>query len=448
MCGGVYIGWCAGRGAAKSKCAKIRPDRPPICMPVSTPTYTCNKTAQACSLDPSGGYTNFTACQEYSGGGSECGPAPAPPSPSPSCYPLLANLCDGARKQGLFACAACSTTNAGPLHAANCSQGDIQLFCENKTTLRPALNEALATPSDRGGSRPSMKADDAAAAAAAEAPLILFNISTLQRTRERVAAGDHALAFATQQLKADAEAAMVAEFWTEGAGPWSVMNKSMVASSGDKHDYFSTAKYCWPCNYPCNATVVNATGNDCTAWEAGGDYHPQKCHNATGLPWLCHDGYANPINDHLDRGLWDSLYYTVPPLALSAFLTGNATQAQRASMLVRTWFLDSSSRMNPNLNHAQAIPGSNNGTAGGIIDFSDHHKLIDVLDAMTMLSASPDPAVSSTWSSADAAGLMAWVATFRQWIEGNNNSKREGKASNNQCVTAAPALQFWLHRAG
>ena len=67
---------------------------------------------------------------------------------------------------------------------------------------------------------------------------------------------------------------------------------------------------------------------------------------------------------------------TVPPLALSAFLTGNATQAQRAAMLVRVWFLDEKSRMNPNLNYAQAIPGANNGTDGGIIDISDHHKLL------------------------------------------------------------------------
>jgi hypothetical protein len=208
------------------------------------------------------------------------------------------------------------------------------------------------------------------------APLIMSNLSTLQRTRAGIAAGDFALAHAVEQLKADAEAAMVAEFWTEGAGPWSVMNKSMVGASGDKHDYFSTAKYCWPCDYPCNATVVNATGNSCDAWTKGGDFHPHKCDNATGLPWLCHDGFANPINDHLDRGLWDSLYYTVPPLALSAFLTGNATQAQRAAMLVRVWFLDEKSRMNPNLNYAQAIPGANNGTDGGIIDISDHHKLL------------------------------------------------------------------------
>ena len=157
----------------------------------------------------------------------------------------------------------------------------------------------------------------------------------------------------------------------------------------------------------CNASVEKATGNSCAAWTAGSDYHPTKCDNATGLPWLCHDGYANPINDHLDRGLWDSLYYTVPPLALSAFLTGNATQAQRAAMLVRAWIVDESSRMNPNLNNAQAVPGSNNGTGGGIIDISDHHKLVDILDGMTMLAASPDAGVAGAWTAADSAALMS-----------------------------------------
>jgi hypothetical protein len=175
----------------------------------------------------------------------------------------------------------------------------------------------------------------------------------------------------------------------------------------------ATAKYCWPCNTVCNATVEKATGNDCSTWTAGGDYHPQACDNATGLPWLCHDGYANPINDHLDRGLWDSLYYTVPPLALSAFLTSNATQAQRAAQLTRTWFVDPASRMNPNLKYAQAIPGSNNGTSGGIIDISDHHKLLDIVDGMTMLAASPDPAVAAAWSGAELVVLVAARADQR-----------------------------------
>eukprot|EP01052_Picozoa_sp_SAG31_P028367 SAG31_NODE_2731_length_5175_cov_1.794129_4_plen_447_part_00 len=242
---------------------------------------------------------------------------------------------------------------------------------------------------------------------------------------------DPSLAFAVQQMAADAESAMGPNDWVEGSGPWSVMNKSTVGPSGDMHDYFSTAKYCWPCNTICNAAVENATGNDCGGWERGSDFHPKACDNATGLPWLCHDGYANPINDHLDRGLWDSLFYTVPPLALSATLTGNTTHAARAAMLVRTWFLDERSRMNPNLEHAQAIPGANNGTCGGIIDMSDHHKLLDVIDAMTMLAASPLQSVSGFWTADDAADLMAWVSTFREWIKYSKLSMAEAAAHNN-----------------
>ena len=262
-------------------------------------------------------------------------------------------------------------------------------------------------------------------------PLILTNMSVLKSIRKRIASRDDTLAHAAALLKIDAEDAMTAQSWTEGAGPWSVMNQSAIAPSHNRHDYFSTAKYCWPCNTICNATIENITGNDCKAWKSGSDYHPQKCNNSTGLPWLCHDGYANPINDHLGRGLWDSLYYTVPTLALSAFMTDNATQARRAALLTRTWFVEESSRMNPNLEFAQAIPGINNGTGGGIIDFSDHHKLLDILDAMTMLQASSDTHVSQTWSESDAEALRQWVIDFKVWLNASHHAHQEQGSSNN-----------------
>ena len=104
------------------------------------------------------------------------------------------------------------------------------------------------------------------AAVAEPAPLILSNLQTLLNTRARIAAGDPSLAHAVTLMRADAEAAMGPNAWTIGTGPWSVMNKSLVAASGDKHDYFSTAKYCWPCNTECNATVEKETGNSCDDW--------------------------------------------------------------------------------------------------------------------------------------------------------------------------------------
>lgn len=42
-------------------------------------------------------------------------------------------------------------------------------------------------------------------------------------------------------------------------------------------------------------------------------------------------------------------------------------QAARVAALVGAWFLDNATAMNPNLNHAQAVPGSNNGTGGAYI---------------------------------------------------------------------------------
>ena len=51
----------------------------------------------------------------------------------------------------------------------------------------------------------------------------------------------------------------------------------------------------------------------------------------------------------------------VETLVLSAFYLGNASHAERAVELLRTWFLSNASRMNPNAKFAQGIPGQCDG---------------------------------------------------------------------------------------
>eukprot|EP00935_MAST-01C_sp_MAST-1C-sp1_P002188 g2188.t1 len=397
-------------------------------------------------------------------------PPPTPPAPVPaaSCSFQTDQDCNGGSGpagllQGITSAQACCNECAAKAKRVKDGCGcAIFQAAQSKCFLKPTdctptakkgVVRCVPKPTSALLAAPARPAASAAAAAAArgsmfESPdtlpnakispradrastLVLLNVTTLLSMRSRIAAKDPSLTRAAELLRSDAEDAMGANAWTEGAGPWSVTQQRLTAASGNIHDYFSTAKYCWPCNTICNATVENATGNTCADWEKGSDYHPEPCDNATGLPWLCHDGYTNPINDHLGRGLWDSLYYTVPPLALSAFLTGNATQAARATMLVRAWFLTPATAMRPNLKYAQAVPGSNNGTGGGIIDMSDHHKFVDILDAVALVGSSPDPAVAATWSAADAAAMGEWASNFSQWINTDKASQREGGSSNN-----------------
>ena len=266
-------------------------------------------------------------------------------------------------------------------------------------------------------------------------PLLLQDMATMQKMRARgIDRSDPALSAPLALLRADATSLFFGNStFVDGAGPWAVTDKGKwthyVAASGDPHDYFSTAKYCWPCNTSCNHTMF--PGNACDAWLTGKDYHPHKCNNASGLPWLCHDGFANPINADLDAGSWAEVANAVPTLALSAFLTDNVDHARRAANLTRTWFLDPKTAMRPNIDYSQAIPGLNNGTHGGIIDWSGHHKLLDVLDGMTLVAASPNTLVASAWTADDARQMASWISKFSEWLEESPSGKSERGSTNN-----------------
>ena len=177
-------------------------------------------------------------------------------------------------------------------------------------------------------------------------------------------------------------------------GPFSVMDKQEIPPSGDKHDYMSLAPYWWP--------------------------DPAK---PNGLPYIRRDGVTNPERYKCtDDAEFNKLQSAVHALGLGYYLTGKEEYAARAALLLHIWFLDSATRMNPNLNFAQAVLGVNTGRGTGLID---DHGLPRLLDGITLLSG------SRSLTAQDKNGLRKWFFAYLDWLQTSPNGREETAAKNN-----------------
>jgi hypothetical protein len=240
-----------------------------------------------------------------------------------------------------------------------------------------------------------------------------LNMQALKQTKARIGNNDPQVMPAYKQLLKDADKAL--EF-----GPVSVMEKIHLPPSGNKHDYMSLAPYHWP--------------------------DPAK---ADGLPYIRKDGQTNPeVREYKDKEYMPKLCESVQTLALAYYFSGNGAYAQHASKLLRVWFLDTATRMNPNLNYAQAIKGVNTGRGAGLID-SRH--FIKVIDGIGLLQG------SAHWKQKDNDGMKQWFSDFLQWMQTSEVGEDEMDAPNNHgttrkgwrlhCLSTAPSWQSRSCRA-
>ena len=211
---------------------------------------------------------------------------------------------------------------------------------------------------------------------------------TLAQVKSRLFAHDESLRPALDTLVKAADKALK-------TAPPSVMEKSKLPPSGDKHDYMSTAPYFWP--------------------------DPAK---SNGLPYIRHDGKVNPESreDVFDHNRLASMANTVETLALAYYFTSNEAYAEHAAKLLRVWFLDPATRMNPHLNFAQAVPGLNTGRGIGIIE---GRNISQAADAAGLLAG------SSAWTQKDKSELKAWLETYLDWLLTSKNGRDEAAARNN-----------------
>jgi hypothetical protein len=236
---------------------------------------------------------------------------------------------------------------------------------------------------------------------------VVLNGQTLAANRIKVLAGDPTLRASLNNLLAQAKPELT-------QGPWTVMDKTEIPPSGDKHDYMSLAPYYWPTQ-------------------------PQTASNPWGCPYVNKDGQVSPISKSIpDKPEWIQAYNAIYQLSLAWYYTGDASYAQRAELDLRTWFLDAATKMNPNLNFAQGIPCQVDGRGIGIIDFG--YSFTEVLDAVDLLNDG-----APGWHSADTNGMNSWAGQFLTWLRTSKNGSDEAKETNNHgsfydMLSAATAL--------
>jgi len=146
------------------------------------------------------------------------------------------------------------------------------------------------------------------------------------------------------------------------------------------------------------------------------------------LPYINRDGQVNPETrngDYSDRTRIEQMFKAVQTLNTAAYLTGKPEYAKHSADILRTFFLDWKTGMNPNLNFAQGARGSSTGRSYGIIDVNS---MSDVLDSITLMEKVAGPEV---WSESDRKGFRDWCSQFLVWLSTSPPGMEESKAANN-----------------
>ncbi len=200
----------------------------------------------------------------------------------------------------------------------------------------------------------------------------LMNPDLLMQNKFRINAGNEQCLSALKILLSNTSVALT-------RAPYTIVNKTMTPPSGDKHDYLSLATYWWP-----------------------------NPNTSTGLPYIKKDGQMNPeVNEIKDMIYVRELSKDIRLLGLSYYFTNDEKYAKKAAELLKVFFLNSATKMNPNLNYTQIVRGLSTENGVGTIDTE---RFVDLIDGVQLIVG------SSSWTAEDHEALKGWFNQYLNWM--------------------------------
>ncbi|RZM08389.1 MAG: alginate lyase, partial [Pedobacter sp.] len=183
--------------------------------------------------------------------------------------------------------------------------------------------------------------------------------------------------------------------WAMKQAPLTITSSTSPRSAGGKHDFFSEADYFWP-------DPKNPDG-----------------------PYINRDGLSNPDNFVDHRRAMIRFSRVIGALASAYKLTGDEQYVKQAVKHFRSWFINTETRMNPNLLFAQAVKGRFTGRNYGIIDTI--HLMEVAQGALVMEKAkSFDPQT--------LAEVKKWFAEYTHWLNTSKPGIQEKTVKNNHAT--------------
>ena len=225
----------------------------------------------------------------------------------------------------------------------------------------------------------------AAGLAAADIPMTLVSEDEAEPIHSAIVRKEAWTQDPVRRLRADADRRI-------REGPWTVTADRPKGVELDPHEFYSEAPYYWP--------------------------NPD---NPDG-PYVRRDGQANPARIVANQTALNAMCDAVFTLGAASFLLDNAAYGRRAASVLHTWFINPKTRMNPDLDYAQSVPGVNNGRGPGMVDGRSFVRAIQGMEFLEQTGA---------WDPRDRIAVRNWFVDYLHWLLTSKNAADEKKSGDN-----------------
>ncbi len=193
----------------------------------------------------------------------------------------------------------------------------------------------------------------------------------------------------------------------------SVVNKTRIPASKNKHDYLSYAPYKW-----ADSTKID------------------------GLPWITRDGEINPLSQGYDTDFkrTSEFFKTIEILGWAFYYSDEDKYANKAIELIRTWYINEDTKVNPHINFGQAVPGAAEGRKAGVQEWLNQYHIITALQIFENANILTDDIKSEIKNWFEQ--YLNWLLTNEMAIEAGNTGQNHANHYNHQVV----GLLIYLNR--